>query len=65
MDDLVTGGESTSDVDKIKGDSVNLLQRGGFKLHKWHSNEKDLETNDTVSEKESNFAKQHLGTKPK
>ena len=52
MEDLVTGGESTSDVDKIKGDSVNLFQRGGFKLHKWHSNEKALETNNTVSEKE-------------
>ena len=65
MDDLVTGGESTSDVGKIKGDSVNLFQRGGFKLHKWHSNEKALETNDTVNEKELNFAKQHLGTKPK
>ena len=65
MEDLVTGRESTSDVDKIKGDSVNLFQRGGFKLHKWHSNEKALETNNTVSEKESIFAKQHLGTKPK
>ena len=31
---LVTGGESTRDVDKIKGDSVNFFQRGGFKLHK-------------------------------
>ena len=38
-DDLATGGESTNEVDKIKGDSVNLFQRGGFKLHKWHSNE--------------------------
>ena len=32
VDDLVTGGESTSEVDKIKGDSVNLFQRRGFKL---------------------------------
>ena len=34
MDDLLTWGVSTSEVDKIKGDSVNLFQRGGFKLHK-------------------------------
>ena len=65
VDDLVTGGESTSEVDKIKSDSVNLFQRGGFKLHKWHSNEQALETNDSINENELNFAKQHLGTKPK
>ena len=64
VDDLVSGGESTSKVDKIKGDSVNLFQRG-FKLHKWHSNEQALETNDSLNENELNFAKQHLGTKPK
>ena len=64
VDDLVTGGESTSEVDKIKGDSVNLFQRG-FKLHKWHSNEQALETNDSLNENELNFAKEHDGTKPK
>ena len=64
--DLVTGGgEGTSDRDKLKGDSVNLFQRGGFKLHKWHSNKQARETNDSVNENELNFAKQHLGTKPK
>ena len=65
VDNLVTGGESTSEVDKIKSDSINLFQRGGFKLHKWHSNEQALETNDSINENELNFAKQHLGTKPK
>ena len=65
VDNLVTAGESTSDVDKIKSDSVNLFQRGGFKLHKWHSNEQALETNNSVNENELNFVKQHLGTKPK
>ena len=34
VDDLLTGGESTNEVDKIKSDSVNLFDRGGFKLHK-------------------------------
>ena len=61
----MTGGESTSEVDKIKGDSVNLFQRGGFKLHKWHSNEQTPETNDSVNENKLNFAKKHLGTKLK
>ena len=65
VDNLVTAGESTSDVDKIKSDPVNLFQRGGFKLHKWHSNEQALETNNSVNENELNFVKQHLGAKPK
>ena len=65
VDNLVTGGESTSEADEIKGDSVKLFQRGGFKIHKWHSNEQALETNDSVNENELNFAKQQLGTKPK
>ena len=65
MDDLLTWGVSASEVDKIKGDSVNLFQRGSWKLHKWHSNEQALETSDSVNENELNFAKQQLGTKPK
>ena len=46
VDDLVTGRESTSEVDKMKGDSVKLFQGGGFKFHKRHWNERVLETND-------------------
>ena len=63
VDDLVTGGESLQEVEKIKSDSIELFEKGGFKLHKWHSNETNLETNDLNSEKELNFAKEHLGTK--
>ena len=65
VDDLMTGGESTSKVGKIKGDSVNFFQRRVFNVHKWHSNEQALETNDSVSENELHFVKQHLGTKSK
>ena len=65
VDDLEIVGESTSEVNKVKGDSVELFQRGAFKLHNWHSNEQALETNDSVNENELNFAKQQLGTKPK
>ena len=61
VDDLVTGGESLQEVEKIKSDSLELFR--WFKLHKWQSNEPSLETNDLNSEKELNFAKEHLGTK--
>ena len=43
--DLATRGKSTCIIDKIKGYSVKLFQRGGFKFHKWHSNAQALETN--------------------
>ena len=45
VDDLVTGGESLQEVEKIKSDAIELFENGGFKLHKWHSNEPNLETN--------------------
>ena len=42
--------------------SVKLFQRGGFKLHKRHSNEQVLETNDSGNVK---LCQRQLGTKPK
>ena len=34
VDDLVTGGESLQEVEKIKSDFIELFEKGGFKLHK-------------------------------
>ena len=51
------------EVEKIKSDSIELFEKGGFKLHKWHSNEPNIETIDLNSEKELNFAKEHRQTK--
>ena len=61
VDDFVTGRESLQEVEKIKSESIELFEKGGFKLHKWHSNKPNLETNDLNSGKELNFAKEHLG----
>ena len=36
VDDLVTGGKSLQKVEKIKSDSIELFEKEGFKLHKWH-----------------------------
>ena len=63
VDDLVTGEERLQEVEKIKSHAIELFEKGGFKLHKWHSNEPNLETNNLSSQKELNFAKEHLGTK--
>ena len=52
VDYLVAGGESLQKVEKIKSDSMELFEKGGggVKLHKWHSNEPDLENNDLSSQ---------------
>ena len=34
VDDLVTGGESLQELEKIKSDSIKLFEKKGFKLHK-------------------------------
>ncbi|XP_036143903.1 uncharacterized protein LOC118645955 [Monomorium pharaonis] len=38
MDDLITGGNSESEIRELKGEVTELLARGGFELHKWNSN---------------------------
>ena len=64
VDNLVTGGESLQDVQKIKSDSIKPIEkRGGSKFQKLHSNEPNVDTNDISSQKELNFAKEYLGTK--
>ena len=63
VDDLVTAGESLKKVEKIKSDYIELFEKRGFKLQKWHSNEPNLQINNLNSEKELNFAKEYRGTK--
>ena len=38
VDDLVSVGNILSEVEVIKQKSIELFARGGFNLHKWHSN---------------------------
>ena len=63
LEDLLTDGESLNEVKKLKSDSKTLFRKGVFKLQKWCSNEKILETNDQCNFIELNFAKQQLVTK--
>ena len=59
----MNGRESLQEVEKMKSDSIELFEKGGFKIHKWHSNEPNLETNDLNSEKELSFEKDILEKK--
>ena len=63
VDYLVTWGEGLQEVEKIKSDSIEMFEKGDFKLHKWHSNKPNLKTNNLGSQIQLNIAKEHLETK--
>ncbi|KAK9710480.1 hypothetical protein QE152_g25997 [Popillia japonica] len=42
VDDLITGANTTEDAKTILRQTTNLLQRGGFELRKWNSNNPDV-----------------------
>ena len=63
FDDLVIVGESFQEVEKMNSDSIELFEKEGFELHKWHStNQPDLETNNLNSQKEfkKNIAEKNI-----
>ena len=63
VDDLVTGEKACMILSLKNSNFIELFKKGGFKLHKWHSNEPNLETNNFSSQKELNFAKEYPRTK--
>lgn len=44
VDDIVTKGDTIEQISKIKNEATEKFSKGGFKLHKWHSNDFSLET---------------------
>lgn len=60
VDDLMTGGATINEVNEKKNQACEIFEDAGFKLHKWHSNVKELESASTNDE-EVTFAKQELG----
>lgn len=47
---------------QLKENAIQIFKEGGFTLHKWHSNVKELEEGNTKGD-ETSFAKESLGTK--
>ena len=64
VDDIHLGGETIDQTSSYKGKAVTIFREGGFCLHKWHSNVKELENSENNDEFESTFAKESCGTKP-
>ena len=44
MDDVQSGGDSISELETFKEQATTIMEKGGFTLHKWHSNVEELES---------------------
>ena len=58
VDDIHLGGETIDQTSSYKEKAVTIFKEGGFCLHKWHSNVKELENSENNDEFESTFAKE-------
>ena len=64
VDDLISGGETTKQALEIKVTATTIFGEATFKLHKRHSNNRELEVETATSDEESQgYAKQQLGTR--
>ena len=62
VDDINLGGNNVEEIKDLKETAVNIFKAGGFELHKWHSNEIQLD-GEATNDDESTFAKESLRRK--
>ena len=43
VDDVLLSDYDSQRFKELKGSAIHIFESGGFTLHKWHSNDKDLE----------------------
>jgi hypothetical protein len=61
VDDLISGATTTNDAKLLKVEATEIFEDAAFQLHKWHSNEATLESNQYEGElTDQTFAKQQL-----
>ena len=61
-DDLVSGGPTVREFQEIKAGAIHVFGQASIKLHKWHSNVRELEALEDYMSEENTFAKEQLGT---
>ena len=61
VDDLITGSTTVSKAEKLRENAIEVFADATFKLHKWHSNVKDLQPASDTQTEEETYAKQQLG----
>ena len=60
VDDVITDGETTEKAHKLKELAVAVFGEAQFELHKWHSNEPELEASSAPEDGKQSYAKEQL-----
>jgi hypothetical protein len=61
VDDLVSGATTTEKASQLKDKATEIFQDATFDLHKWQSNDKELETPSSSKQEDETYAKEQLG----
>ena len=62
VDDVISGGYTIEEMQQFKDTAIQVFKDAGFSLHKWHSNEKQLEGDQIqIGDNEQMYTKQQLG----
>ena len=62
VDDFISGRTTAEEAKQLKRNATEIFNDATFTLHKWHSNEPELEDSPDKSADEVTYAKQQLGT---
>ena len=67
VDDLISGGPTIEKAQELKSTAIEIFAQGTFELHKWHSNDPQLDSPDPrpVVGDEETYAKEQLGIQRK
>ena len=62
VDDLLTGGQTVQEAKEMKAAATVIFGQACFQLHRWNSNETEVETSEiSQCDKSISYAKQQLG----
>ena len=64
VDDIITWGDIKDEVVELKDTTVTMFEEAKFELHKWHSNETELEVKSEPEDEKQSNAKDRIGVEP-
>ncbi|XP_028416198.1 uncharacterized protein LOC114539993 [Dendronephthya gigantea] len=65
VDDLISGATTIAKASELKATATEIFQDAAFELHKWQSNDKELETPSSSNQEGETYAKEQLGVPTK
>ena len=64
VDDIISRGNTTAEVQGLKKTITSMFAKAKFTMHKWNSNDPQLESENVVPvDEQQSYAKQQLGVK--